>query len=194
MDTVMTLDQALKEHRISANLSVEELALKLNLKASVVNDIENDLELLIAEKRYPFIYLRGYLANYAKAVQLTKIESFSEYQQLSTPSKSNNTLSNPYLLSSQKKSSNKFGWFIFILFIAMLVVIISEWDSIADALYTETAVDTENIHMRLPESQSTSSIDPLNLQATSSEEVAVNIVEPDLASSEAENTAEPISE
>ncbi|MDN2663643.1 helix-turn-helix domain-containing protein [Psychromonas sp. 14N.309.X.WAT.B.A12] len=187
----MTLDQALKEHRIAANFSVEELALKLNLKASVVNDIENDLELLIADKRYPVIYLRGYLANYAKAVQLAEIESFSEYQQLSIPSRSNNTLSNPYLLSTKKKSSNKFGWFILIVFIAAIAGTISEWDNIVDALYTETSVDTENIHMRLPDPEHTNLIDPLNQQAMSAtEETPTAVAEPDVSASEVESATE----
>ncbi|RBW44566.1 hypothetical protein DS885_11385 [Psychromonas sp. B3M02] len=161
----MTLDNALKEQRVAANLSVEDIALKLNLKVTVINDIENDLEQVIEEKRYPVIYLRGYLANYAKAVQLPEIESYAEYQQLSTPSKHNNTLSNPYLLSKKKTSSNKFGWFIFLLFVAGIATVVTQWESISTALYKESSVDTENIHMRLPEPESTHLIVPLNEQS-----------------------------
>ncbi|MGJ8582055.1 MAG: helix-turn-helix domain-containing protein [Psychromonas sp.] len=186
----MTLEQALKEHRIAANLTIEELAFKLNLKITVINDIENDLEQAIEDKRYPVIYLRGYLANYAKAVQLAEIESFPEYQQLSRPSKSNNTLSNPYLLSTKKKSSNKLGWFVLIVFVAAVAGTISQWDSIVDALYKETSVDTENIHMRLPEPDNSNAIDPLNQQPELVEDNLVLESAPEAMSSEADITIE----
>jgi len=148
----MTLEKALKEHRLAANYSVDELALKLNLKASVIENIENNLTQMIEDKQYPIIYLRGYLANYSKAVQLPNIESFPEYQQLNNPEKSVATLSNPYILTNNnKKSSNKFAWFVLVLFISFISATIYYWSDISASLFTQAVVDTENIHMRLPE-------------------------------------------
>ena len=148
----MTLEKALKEHRLAANFSVDELALKLNLKATVIEGIENNLAQMIEDKQYPIIYLRGYLANYSKAVQLPNFKSFPEYQQLSSPEKSVATLSNPYILTkNNKKSSNKFAWFILLLFVGFISATIYYWENISATLFTQTVVDTENIHMRLPE-------------------------------------------
>ena len=155
----MTLGKALQEHRLAANFSVDEIALKLNLKTDVIEGIESDLQQLIEEKIYPLIYLRGYLANYSKVVHLGDLQSFPEYQQLSRPAKSANTLSNPYILTNHQKSSNKFAWFILLLFIGGISATIYYWESVSASLFSETVVDTENIHMRLPDPGEKSFID-----------------------------------
>ncbi|MEL0658223.1 helix-turn-helix domain-containing protein [Psychromonas arctica] len=155
----MTLDKALKKHRLAANLSVEEIALKLNLKTTVIEGLENDLAQLIEDEVHPVIYLRGYLANFSKAVRLPNLESFPEYQQLSRPGKSVNTLSNPYILTNKKQSSNKFAWFVLLLFVGCITSTIYYWESVSASLFSQTVVDTENIHMRLPEPGENSFID-----------------------------------
>ena len=155
----MTLDKALKKHRLAANLSVEEIALKLNLKTTVIEGLENDLAQLIEDQVHPVIYLRGYLANFSKAVRLPNLESFPEYQQLSRPGKSVNTLSNPYILTNKKQSSNKFAWFVLLLLVGCITSTIYYWESVSASLFSQTVVDTENIHMRLPEPGENSFID-----------------------------------
>ncbi|WP_298941881.1 helix-turn-helix domain-containing protein [uncultured Psychromonas sp.] len=162
-----TLGKVLQEHRLAANFSVDELALKLNLKATVIKDIENNLAQLIEEKVYPLIYLRGYLANYSKVVHLSNLQSFPEYQKLSRPAKSVNTLSNPYILTNNKKSSNKFAWFILLLFIGGIATTIYYWENVTASLFPQAVVDTENIHMRLPEPGENSFIDEDNQLAGS---------------------------
>lgn len=147
----MTLGNALKEHRLAANLSIDQLALKLNLKATVIDGIENNLEQMIVDKPYPIIYLRGYLANYSKAVQLRDVESYPEYQQLIQPSKSINTLSNPYILVEKPKPSHKFGWFVLFLFVVGGILVAYSWNDITAGLFSQDTIDTENIEMRLPE-------------------------------------------
>jgi cytoskeletal protein RodZ len=147
----MTIGNALKEKRLEANLSIEALALKLNLKPTVIDNIENNLEQMVEDKHLPNIYLRGYLANYAKAVHLSDVESYPEYQQLIQPGKSTNTLSNPYMTINTPKSSNKFSWFILFLILIGAAVVALSWDSISARLFTQETIDTENIEMRLPE-------------------------------------------
>jgi cytoskeleton protein RodZ len=80
--TIAVLGKALQNARLKASLAVEEVALQLNLAISTVRDIEDDLDNMIAEQKIPTIYLRGYIANYAKLVSLEKLDEFSEYQQL----------------------------------------------------------------------------------------------------------------
>lgn len=79
----VTLGKALQSARLSSSLTVEDVAEKLNLAVFTVREIEDDLDNVIEDKKYPAIYLRGYIANYAKLVALDKLEQFSEYQQLS---------------------------------------------------------------------------------------------------------------
>ncbi len=77
------LGQALRNARLNRSLSIEEVAAKLNLAASTLQDIEDGLADLIENKKYPSIFLRGYLVNYAKLVSLAELKQFPEYQQLS---------------------------------------------------------------------------------------------------------------
>jgi cytoskeletal protein RodZ len=147
----MTLGNALKERRIAANIPIETLALKLNLKATVIENIENNLDKMVEDKHLPIIYLRGYLANYARAVQFPDVESYPEYQQLVQPGKSTNTLSNPYMTINTPKSSSKFSWFVLFLILIGGAVVALSWDSLTAGLFTQETIDTENIEMRIPE-------------------------------------------
>ena len=81
--SIAPLGKALQDARLSASLTVEEVAEKLNLAMSTIRDIEDQLDNVIEAEKYPSIYLRGYLANYAKMVALGKLEQFPEYQRLS---------------------------------------------------------------------------------------------------------------
>jgi len=101
------LNQALKECRLAANLSVDELAQRLNLKSSVILNLENNLDKVISDGIYPLIYLRGYLINYSKELKLPNIESYAEFQQLSHPSESVTSLQNTYVFNDGQKLSKK---------------------------------------------------------------------------------------
>lgn len=81
--SIAPLGKALQDARLKASLTVEEVAEELNLAMSTIRDIEDQLDNAIEDKRYPSIYLRGYLVNYAKLVALGKLNEFPEYQQLS---------------------------------------------------------------------------------------------------------------
>ena len=101
------LDQALKECRLAANLSVDELAQRLNLKASVILNLENNLDKVVSDGIYPLIYLRGYLINYSKELKFPDVESYPEFQQLSHPSESVTSLQNTYIFTDKQKLSKK---------------------------------------------------------------------------------------
>jgi len=83
-EITVTLGKALQDARIHASLTIESVATQLNLGIATVGEIENDLVELITDNKIPVIYLRGYLANYAKLVDLKNLNEFSEYQQLSS--------------------------------------------------------------------------------------------------------------
>ncbi len=77
------LGQALRDARLQMSLTIEEVAEKLNLAVSTLRDIEDELAEVIEKQKYPNIFLRGYLVNYARLVSLAELKLFPEYQQLS---------------------------------------------------------------------------------------------------------------
>jgi len=106
-EIIVPLGQALKDARLAASLTLEEVAEKLNFAPSTVRDFEDNLEQILLTKKYPVIYLRGYLANYAKLVGLNTLELFVEYQQLATTQKTAKKLPVSDLIIPQKKKRSK---------------------------------------------------------------------------------------
>lgn len=101
------LGQALQNARLNRSLSIEEAAAKLNLAVSTLQDIEDALADLIENKKYPSIFLRGYLVNYAKLVSLTELKQFPEYQQLSSSQTYSRNLRPSATISPAKKRGKK---------------------------------------------------------------------------------------
>ena len=156
------LQQALKDSRLAANFSVEDIAQKLNLKVTVIRDIEDNLEQIIIDQVYPQIYLRGYLANFGKIVDLSDIESFPQYQELIRPEKSATMLKSPHTIQHKKGVSKEA---VGVLFLLLLVFIISAlyfgFSSIKDEpSQVELPSETDNRKMRLPNSIGTSASSP----------------------------------
>lgn len=115
---MVTLDKALQEARLKASLSVEEVAIHLNLAISMIRDIEDDLTELIDSHEIPNIYLRGYLVNYAKMVNLENLDQFSEFQMLSS-SDSSYTHVQPSVKSINTRSLSKKLLLVFFLFLIL---------------------------------------------------------------------------
>jgi cytoskeleton protein RodZ len=106
------LGKALQDARLAASLTVDEVAEKLNLAISAIRDIEDNLDLVINNQKYPPVYLRGYIANYAKLVGLDKFEQFPEYQQLSAPQDIAKNIRPPVKASSAGKRGK---WLLFLI-------------------------------------------------------------------------------
>jgi len=150
MEDEMTLDKSLKEYRLAANLSVEDVALRLNLKVSLVKSIEDDLDKVIEENANSTIYLRGYLANYSKLVLLPDLESYPEYQKLSHPEKSIKTLKSPHIIKAGNQSTSKFKWFVLLLVAIAVGAVIYNWEMLANSVMPNLSGDSANVEMRLP--------------------------------------------
>jgi len=117
-EIIVPLGKALKEARLANVLSIEEVAQELNLGPSTVRDLEDELDNILATNKYPVIYLRGYLANYAKLVGLTTLELFVEYQQLDNVKKNKPTLQTSSLIIPPSKKRSK------LLPISLLIIIV----------------------------------------------------------------------
>lgn len=115
---IAPLGKALQAARLTASLSIAEVAEQLNLSVSTLRDIEEDLDNTIANQKYAVIYLRGYLTNYAKLVGLGKLNQFIEYQQLAENEKKAANLRAPMILPPPVKKRSKQ---IFVLIFILLV-------------------------------------------------------------------------
>jgi len=90
-DIHVGLANALKNLREQKQLSIEQVAIKLNLAPKIITDIECCLEDVIESKKYSLVFLRGYLTNYSKLVGLENIESYNESLQISNSKKDEKT-------------------------------------------------------------------------------------------------------
>tara|TARA_R110001583_G_scaffold10698_9_gene49252 strand:+ start:45566 stop:46675 length:1110 start_codon:yes stop_codon:yes gene_type:complete len=112
-EEVVSLGKALQDARVIATLSVDDVAKKLNLGVATIHDLENNLDQILETQKYPIIYLRGYLSNYAKLVELTGLELYPEYQLLHSAQKQKQTLKSPSLIMPRaKKRSKKLPFFL----------------------------------------------------------------------------------
>ncbi|PKF63466.1 hypothetical protein CW745_01050 [Psychromonas sp. psych-6C06] len=125
-ETVKPLGQALKDAREGASLSIEEAASQLNLSTTTVRDLEDDLDDIFAQNKYPLIYLRGYLVNYAKLLHFTELGKYSEFQQLECIQKEKKILkASPLMLPRTNKRSFKIP--LLLVFILLLIGIVYQF-------------------------------------------------------------------
>jgi len=146
---ITPLGLALHNARLKASLSVEQVAKLLNLKESAVRELEGDISDLIESGHYAPIYLRGYLANYAKLVALKSIDEFAEYQQLSKP-ESRDTPIRPTasMFPAGKKKIIPRWLLVFLLLIAILAVVFAkqfDFFSAAEPAAEATAESSEHV-------------------------------------------------
>lgn len=124
---ITPLGLALHNARLKASLSVEQVAKLLNLNESAVRELEGDISVLIENRQYAPIYLRGYLVNYAKLVALKSIDEFAEYQQLSKPQARDSSIrATASMLPVGKKRLIPLWFLVFLLLIAILAAVFAK--------------------------------------------------------------------
>lgn len=169
--SIATLGKALQDARLSASLTVEEVAEQLNLAISTVREIEGDLAHLIENKKYPHIYLRGYLANYAKLVALEKLNQFPEYQQLSGSQTHPKNLRPSIKVSPAKK----LGKWLLLSFILIAVVCLGFF-IVQQAFSSESEAELpKSEKIKADNENSVTDVEVIN--ATASEKEVPNVVE-----------------
>ncbi|WP_022942028.1 RodZ domain-containing protein [Psychromonas hadalis] len=119
-EIIVPLGQALKDARLVISLSIDEVADQLNLSVTTVCDLEDNLQNVLKTKKYPVIYLRGYLVNYAKLVGLNTLELFVEYQQLESSRKEKKNLHSLGLIPETKKRTKRLP-----LILLVIIVLVS---------------------------------------------------------------------
>ena len=94
----LPLGQALQNARMQREFSVQDVVEKLNIHKNIIEDIELSVEAILEDKKYSFIYLRGYLVNFARLVGLDDLSSFEEFTSLNTLRKEKKVLAKPVFL------------------------------------------------------------------------------------------------
>lgn len=153
----LCLGQALKDCRSVANLSIESVANSLNLKSTLIRDLEDNLDQIIEDGTYPKIYLRGYLANYAKEIGLSNIGSFPQFQQLSSPVKSTAHLRAPDIIKEKPGLPIKLKLALAALLVIPLLALTLFWLSTPEPSpeSQQDSLPTQNQSMRLPTAPTT---------------------------------------
>ncbi|WP_028863327.1 RodZ domain-containing protein [Psychromonas aquimarina] len=118
---IAPLGQALKDARAAAELTVDDVALQLNLGPATVRDLEEGLDHAIETGKYAPIYLRGYLVNYARLVDLEGLEQFIEYQKLTRSEKKKRALKAPKLIVSPARKRSRI-WLVLVFIIIAAAV------------------------------------------------------------------------
>lgn len=68
-ESTSSLGDKFRQARENLNLSVEDVAQKLNLRAFVIEAIENNE---LEQKSIPAIFMKGYVRNLCKITQITR--------------------------------------------------------------------------------------------------------------------------
>lgn len=142
---ITPLGLALHNARLKASLSVEQVAKLLNLNESAVRELEGDISVLIESRQYAPIYLRGYLANYAKLVALKSIDEFIEYQQLSKPQARDSSIrATASMLPAGKKRLIPLWLLVVLVLIAILAAVFAQQSGFFFAKESATTVTAES--------------------------------------------------
>ncbi|HEY7866515.1 MAG TPA: RodZ domain-containing protein [Psychromonas sp.] len=142
---ITPLGLALHNARLKASLSVEQVAKLLNLNESAVRELEGDISVLIESRQYAPIYLRGYLANYAKLVALKSIDEFIEYQQLSKPQARDCSIrATASMLPAGKKRLIPLWLLVVLVLIAILAAVFAQQSGLFFAKESATTVTAES--------------------------------------------------
>lgn len=138
---IVPLGHALQDARLAASLTAKEVAEKLHLSVYTIRDIEDDLDNVIKSGKYPIIYLRGYILNYAKLVSLTNLELFTEYYELSGRQQHLSNLHSAVSIYPEKKRLKKLLlWFLLIIVFGVCFLVVQHYFFSAKPAFSEVQV------------------------------------------------------
>ncbi len=119
LDLPLSLGQMLREKRTKKGISVEDIADHLRVSSSVIKDIESDA--------YPVeemtIFVRGYIRNYAKLVDLTLKEVNQAFLHLGLKVRSAKAKPIKFSTRPRKKRIVRFVTYFIIIMLIVLVVV-----------------------------------------------------------------------
>ncbi|KPU83463.1 hypothetical protein JI57_01225 [Psychromonas sp. PRT-SC03] len=141
---ILLLGQALQNARMQCKYSIQEVAETLNLSKFIIEDIESSLDEIIEGRKYSFIYLRGYLVNFSKLVNLHDLSSFAEFKILIEQQQEKKRLPKPSLFKPVIQKKHHIGAIFSALSIVLVVyLVIAYWQQLVGL--TELNMTENNI-------------------------------------------------
>jgi len=127
--------QMLREARTKLSLSTEDIANKLNFKAAVVADIEQD----IFNQKLPATFNRGYLRSYAKLVNVDTDEVLSAYDMLDIAKVQRSEMQSFSNLTEKQAEHSRLMWLSYLIVAILFGLMVLWWLQAPEAVVTEEA-------------------------------------------------------
>ena len=108
--------QILSDARKKMGLSQEDVAIKLNFRTTLVNEIENE----VFDTSMPETFNRGYLRNYAKLVNVSQEDVMASYEQLNVAKTQASELQSFSKGTEKLAESNRIMWISYLI-LAILI-------------------------------------------------------------------------
>lgn len=134
---VMTPGQMLKEAREKRGLSVENVAQRLNLRITLINEIENDKT---NDKNTTFV--RGYLKSYAKLVGLSEKDVLTGIAHLNSAQQMSVELQSFSNEAKNKNSDSKLMAFTYLVMALLIVSMVIWWAQLEDSSSVDEVEET----------------------------------------------------
>jgi len=109
--------QMLAEARKNLGLSQKDVAVKLNFRVALVDDIEHEL----FDKSLPDTFNRGYLKNYAKLVGVSEQEVLSSYEMLGIADKQRTEMQSFSKITEKQAQNSRLMWVTYLILAAFFM-------------------------------------------------------------------------
>ncbi len=127
--------QMLSEARKKLSLSIEDIANKLNFKATVVADIEQD----IFDQKLPATFNRGYLRSYAKLLNVDKDDVLSAYDMLGIAEVQRSEMQSFSNLTEKQAEHSRLMWLSYLIVAILFALMVLWWLQAPEAIVAEEA-------------------------------------------------------
>lgn len=133
--SALTVGQILKKAREENNLTTQQVASQLNLKTSLINDLESDS---VDTKLSPTFY-RGYIRAYAKLLKLPEQALLAQYANESKCQQAPSLTRSFSKRTSKEASDSRFAWLTRLILLAFVgLVVIYFWQNRHDGQAVST--------------------------------------------------------
>lgn len=145
--------QMLKQAREKAGLSCADIANKLRLKVSNIEDLEGD----VYDEAISMTFTRGYLKNYAKQVQLSEELVLEAFDKLNTKSKEPAKLQSFSRRVARQASDDRLMLVTYLIVFAVIALVVVWWwqQSSTDSAFNLSSFDNDSNQTASAENQST---------------------------------------
>ena len=162
--------QMLSDAREQMNLSVEDVAVKLNFRICQVKDIEAD----IFDKATPETFTRGYLLNYAKLVGISSVDIIASYESLGVAEKQGAEMQSFSKITEKEAQHSRIMWLSYLIIIALVTLsVVYYFQEAKNQQKNASSVNTEQSAEIIQEQQS----EQLNTNNADAEKLSIDIVE-----------------